>query len=402
MMRRAIFLLLAVILLTGCEEWENITPDAAQLTRIAVEFPEGPTKDALQKTAVARYVAAEDARLRAEDARLAEQNAETERKAAEAERERQIIAMTAEAQAVADARENAALATRQAINSQATAQAVAIDATRQAQNLSAEATAQAVRVAATATAQAVRVAATATAQAANATATVQAANTTATARSANATGTATREAATATVQARLDNAQATAVQATAASVARLEERERITQPLLTFAPWLLGLLGVALLVILGFHGWRLFEDRARLVRRNPDEGEPIMLITRERMALPMRQFGSYQDMTHRQERAPLLAPTVEAQEGTTMRQQTSNAIQARQLGRVTEAKHGGTNHKVMILPPGKRSQSRTRAQSEPGLLGVQEMGALDEATAAGLLPPGLAEAIEAQWQEVEV
>jgi len=86
-----------------------------------------------------------------------------------------------------------------------------------------------------------------------------------------------------------------------------------------------------------------------------------------------------------------------------MRQQTANAIQARQVGRVTEAKHGGKTHKVMVLPPGKRSQSRTRAQrSEPGLLGVQEMGALDEATAAGLLPPGLAEAIEAQWQEVEV
>ncbi len=392
-MKQAIFLLAAVILLTGCAEWSNVTPDAAQLTRIAVEFPEGPTKDALQKTAIARYVAAEDARLRAEDARLAEQNAETERKAAEAERDRQIIAMTAEAQAVVDARENAALATRQAINSQATAQAVAIDATRQAQNLSAEATAQVVRVAQTATADAQNV--TATSRAARATATVQ---------SANETATATREAATATIQTRLDNAQATAVQATAASVARQEERERITQPLLTFAPWLLGLLGVALLVILGIYAWRLFEDRARLVRRNPDEGEPIMLITRERMALPMRQFGSYQDMTQGAENAPLLAPSAKCQENATARQQTANAIQARQVGKVAEAK--SQHPKIVVLPPAgqrPRPQSRTRAQgSEPGLLGVQAVGALDEAAAAGLLPPGLAEAIETQWQEVEV
>ena len=388
--KRLLFVALLALLLTGCEEWENVTPDAAQLTRIAVEFPEGPTKDALQATAVARYVAAEDARLRAEDARLAEQNAETERKAAEAERERQIVAMTAEAQAVADARENAVLATRQAINSQATAQAVAIDATRQAQNLSAEATAQAVRVAATATAQA-----------ANTTATAQADHTTATARSANATATATREAATATVQAALDNAQATAVQATAASVARLEERERITQPLRTFAPWLVGLLGVAILVILGFHGWRLFEDRARLVRRKPDEGEPVMILSRERIALPLRQFGPYADLTQGQENAPLLAPSVEAQEGTTMRQQTANAIQARQVGAVARAK---SKAPVIVSGRPRRPPSRPRSPnrvSVPGLVKVVAVGDLAEATAQGILPPRLAKEIEGQWTEVQ-
>jgi len=394
MNRNRVFVLVLAalaLLLTGCEEWANITPDAFQLTQISENYPEGPTKDALQATAIARYVAAEEARVRAEAAQLAAQNAESERQAAEAERQRQVIAMTAEAQSVIDARENAALATRQSINSQATAQAVAFDGTRQAQNLSAEATAQAVRVASTAAAES-----------RNSTATIESRNAEATAASLSATATAESRNATATIQARLDNAQATAVQATAASVARLEERERITQPLLTFAPWLVGALGVVLLVILGFHGWRLFEDRARLVRRNPDEGEPIMLITRERLSLPMRQFGSYQDMTQGQERAPLLAPSVEYQDGATMRQQTVNLAQAHQVGRVTEAKHGGGTTKVVVLPGGERPQSRTRARkAEPGLLGVQELTALDGATAAGLLPPGLVEAIEAQWEEVE-
>ena len=388
-MRRAIFLLVAAMLLAGCAEWESITPDAAQLTQIAVNYPEGPTKDALQKTAIARYVAGEDARLRAENAQLAEQLAASERHEAEAERERQIIAMTAEAQAVVDARESAALATRQAINSQGTAQAISIDGTRQAQNLAAEATAQAMGVAATGTREA-----------GNATATVQASSATATAQSANATATATREAATATIQARLDNARSTAVEATAAGIARLEERERITQPLRTFAPWLVGLLGVVILIILGFHGWRLFEDRARLVRRNPDEGEPIMLITRERMALPMRQFGSYQDMTQGHEHAPLLAPSAEYQSGTTMRQQTANAIQARQVGAVARAK---SKAPVIVNGQSRRPPSRPRSRnrvSVPGLVKVVAVGDLAEATAQGILPPRLAKEIEGQWTEV--
>ena len=71
--RRLAALTLAILLLASCAEWETITPDAAQLTRIAVELPEGPTKEALQATAVARYVAAEDARQAAEAARIAEQ-----------------------------------------------------------------------------------------------------------------------------------------------------------------------------------------------------------------------------------------------------------------------------------------------------------------------------------------
>jgi hypothetical protein len=322
---RLAILTLAALLLGGCAEWKNVTPDAAQLTRIAVEFPPDPTKEALQATAVARYVAAEEARQAAEAARIAEQNAASERQAAEAECNRQILAMTAEAQAVIDARENEALATRQAINSQATAQAVAVEGTRQAQNLSTTATAQTVSVATTATMQSAQAAVEGTAQA----------------------------------------AIAISAEATAQAVQRQTERERITQPLRTFGPWLLAVLALVLVMYLGLKAWTLFEDRKRLVRRRPDEGEPVMIVSRERLALPLRQFRAYADMTHQQERAPLLAPTVEAQESATMRQQTTNAILAQQAGKIAQAKSGTA--RGMVLPPGKRSTSRNRRKQVPGL-----------------------------------
>ena len=397
--RRKLFSVLVLTLwltLTGCAEWENITPDASQLTRIAVEFPEGPTKEALQLTAVARYVAAEDARRAAEDARLAKQQAETEQMAAEAERDRQIIAMTAEAQAVMDARENEALATRQAINSQATAQAVAVDGTRQAQNLAIEGTAQAVRVEATATAEARNAEGTATAQVdnRNATATVGVRNEVATATAGAAT--ATMVSAMQSVEATAQAAQAVALDATAQAVIRETDRQRITQPLLTFGPWLLALLAVVAAVWLGLNAWRLFEDRKRLVRRAADEGEPLMIVSRERLALPLRQFGPFIDVERGNEHAPLLAPTVEAQEGATMRQQASNAILARQVGQIAEAqsKREPEKHITVMLPdkPQRRQVSHSRRQAEAGLLGplVEDS-----------IPPKLLEAITAQWEVIE-
>ena len=343
-------LIVLALLSTGCAEYANYTPSAAEL--------------AVRETQQAQAT-------------------------------RQSLAMVAKA--TSDTLALSQQGTTQALDAQATAQALTAEAT------AAQATFQAASAQATATREAQFANATATREAvnANATATIRSANTTATARSANATATATREAATATVQAALDNAQATAVQATAASVARLEERERITQPLRTFAPWLVGLLGVAILVILGFHGWRLFEDRARLVRRKPDEGEPVMILSRERIALPLRQFGPYADLTQGQENAPLLAPSVEAQEGTTMRQQTANAIQARQVGAVARAK---SKAPVIVSGRPRRLPSRQRSPNRvpvPGLVKVVAVGDLAEATEQGILPPRLAKEIEGQWTEVQ-
>ena len=382
-------LVVLALLSTGCAEYATYTPNAMDLTTIA-QLPEGPTKSAVQATAIARYVAAEDSAATVEAAGATARAAGSQQATAQAREQHQRAQMTAEAQAVAaqataqaqaieDARASAAAATVQALNVRATEQAMHVAATQQVMDWNA----------------------TAMAEARNSFETVEARNATAMAEARNATATTVAQNATATTMTRLDNAQATAVQATAASVARQEERERITQPLLTFAPWLLGAIGVVSLVILGTYAWRLFEDRARLVRRNPDEGEPIMLITRERMALPLRQFGSYQDMTHGQENAPLLAPTVEAQEGATMRQQTANAIQARQVGAVARAK---SKAPVIVNGQSRRAPARPRSRnrvSVPGLVKVVAVGDLAEATAQGILPPRLAEAIEGQWTEMQ-
>ena len=80
-----------------------------------------------------------------------------------------------------------------------------------------------------------------------------------------------------------------------------------------------------------------------------------------------------------------------------MRQQTANALQARQVGQIAQAKSGT---RVVVLPPGKRSTSRNRARPAPGLARVVAVNSLEEATAQGILPPGLAQAIAGQWQEV--
>jgi len=370
-------------LLAGCAEWENVTPNALQLTQIAEWPDDDPRKEPVQATAVARYMAAYDAANKAEAARIAEQNAASERQAAEAERESQIVQMTREAQAVIDARENEALATRQAVNTAATAQAVNVEGTRQAQNLSATATAQSVSVIATATAESRNAEGTATAQAQNERAT-------ATAASATATMLWAVQAVEGTAQA----GQALALQATAQAIEREAERERMTQPLRTFGPWLLALAGLVAVVYIGIKAWTLFEDRARLVRRNADEGEPIMIISRERIALPARSFGVYNDLTHGQENAPLLAPTVEAQESATMRQQTANAIQARQVGQIAEAqsKREPEKHITVVMPEKARQVSHGRRKTEAGLLGplVEDS-----------IPPKLLEAINAQWEVIE-
>lgn len=379
-----VYLTLTAILLlysSGCEGGGYTAYTTTNdLTQVA-QLPAGPTRNALQATTVARYVVAEMAQATAEAAQATSQ-AYTQQQLDAAQRAAQErAAMTAEAQAVADARASEAAATRQALDAQATAQAIALQATQQVMTWNT----------------------TATAEARNATATVESRTATAQTASMNATATATREAATATTQAVLDNAQATMVQATAQAVARANERERVTQPLQTFGPWVLMLLALLALTVLGIYGWRLFEDRARLVRRKPDEGEPLMLITRERVALPLRQFGPYADMAHGQERAPLLAPSVEAQEGATMRQQTANAIQAQQVGQVAQARYSrGQTPGLVVQRQARRAQGQPRPRpAEPGLLDVTSVGTLDEATATGTLPPRLAEAIEARWTEIE-
>ncbi|MCP4539201.1 MAG: hypothetical protein GY832_21585, partial [Chloroflexi bacterium] len=95
-MKRIMILILAVLLLSGCEEYATYTPSAADLTALAEQMPEGPTKDAVVGTAVARYEAA----AQAENTITAAQAMES---AARADLERVQLEMTAEAQQTAQA-----------------------------------------------------------------------------------------------------------------------------------------------------------------------------------------------------------------------------------------------------------------------------------------------------------
>ena len=83
-----------------------------------------------------------------------------------------------------------------------------------------------------------------------------------------------------------------------------------------------------------------------------------------------------------------------------MRQQTANAIQARQVGEVAKAKS-----KTPVVVSGRQVRRLPRPARNrgpvPGLVKVVAVGDLAEATAQGILPPRLAEAIEGQWTEIE-
>jgi chemotaxis protein histidine kinase CheA len=392
-----VILLTLALLLTGCEEWATYTPSAYDLTRIAEEFPPGPTKDALQSTAVARYV-------EAEMAHIAAQEAQATADAANLEHQRQTSAMTAEAQAVERARAEAAQATRQALD--AIERQHAIDATATAHVMSFNATATAQMRQATATCQAEQT--TATAQSVEATRQAERATAQAYADQTTATVIAGFTTSTAEVQATQAGATAIAAQATQTFILEQEKRERWISPLL-FLGTVVGTLALgACTVYVGYRLWHLIEDRGRVVRRRADEGEPLIMIDRERWGLPLRMFGPYADLTQGEENSPLLAPTVEAQEATTMRQQTVNAIHANQAADIARARsrhgfparHSRSSASGTPRLPASFNPSRLR-RPHVGLVDVVAVQDLGEAAERGVLPPGLVNAIEGQWTEVE-
>ncbi len=301
--RVSIIIIIAALLLTGCEQYATHTPSAADLTTIAEQMPPGPTKDAVQATAIARYLAASQA----EQTITAAQEAEN---AARDELNRQTVALTAEAQATITAQDNAARATTQALDVRATTQALDAQATAQARSVQA----------------------TATAEAQHATATSEAAIVQLTTQARDATATAEADHATATMQAVIDSvektrqaAQAIMLQATANAVKRQEEREEAVQEVRTAAPWVGLVLAVAAVVGLTAYFAPVVKRRAQVVRRGADEGEPFVLLERdrdgrERIALPLRSFRA------------LLTPGEKApdqlQDRTTARAQLANVVMA--------------------------------------------------------------------------
>lgn len=320
-------LILAVVLLAGCEGYENYTPSAYDLTRIAVEVPEGPTKDMIQGTAVARYVEAEMARL---DAQAAQATADT----ANRRHQEQVVAMTSEAQAVERARADAAQATRQALDAQERQNAINATATAAAIALQATVVAETAQARQMATIEAQQ--ATATAEIRNANATSTAVAETRTAEIATAQAVALQ--ATATVQAQYDQATRVSLAATQEIERLALQRERVLHPLKIAGAVLLVLACAALA---GWAIWRFLqvaEDRARVLQPRLDKGEPI-LVWRERFGLPLRAFNVIVDAEKGAERSPLLAPSAQFQEGTTGRQQTANLAQAVQVADTVRARH---------------------------------------------------------------
>lgn len=289
-------LMLTSVWLAGCEAYTASTPNAADLTRIAEELPPGPTKDMIQGTALARYVAAATAQSAIDRAQATAQ-------AARDELARQTLAMTAEAEATIGAQRNAQRATAQALDTRATSQALDATATAYARDSDA----------------------TATAESRNATVTAAAAIAQATLEARQATETMESRSATATMQAAVDAvaqtaqaAQAVMLEATADAVRRQSEREEAIQGVRTAAPWVGLALVVAASVILGSYFAPVLKARWQVIRRKADEGEPVVVLERERIRLPLRSFGP----------DGVAAPTPDLQDRVTARAQLPAVVAA--------------------------------------------------------------------------
>jgi hypothetical protein len=305
---------------------------------------------------------------------------------------------TAQAQGTREALQESARGTADAlaIQEQATKQAINLRGTQDAQEANATRAAWEFEQ----TQEAVSIQATATAEARIATATRQSIDATATAGHDQATSTAVQWAAN--VQGTRAAVDAFAVEATRRAVARADEREQVTQPIRAWWAWALLALAVPALLWVGWRAAQVIEARGRVIRRQAGEGEPFVMISREQIAAPARMFNPLLDAKRGQEKSLLLAPTVEAQEGTTMRQQTANAIEARQVGQIAEAK--STRPKVLtqnVILPAEPQRTQARRRQIPGIVKVVSAGSLEEAKTAGLLSPPLADSIEAEWSDIE-
>jgi len=121
-------------------------------------------------------------------------------------------------------------------------------------------------------------------------------------------------------------------------------------------PWVILLAGLGAAGLVGWRWLTVWELRARVIRRAPEEGEPIQLLDRDRVALPLRLANAYADLTRGAERSPLLAASAEAQERATMRQQAGNLALAGQAAETVKARTGGGDVTLM-LPPEKRGRA---------------------------------------------
>jgi hypothetical protein len=309
---------------------------------------------------------------------------------------------TAQAEETREAMANDARGTAEVLANQrqATQQALDLNATQRAQE--AEATAWAWEF--SQTQETANVRATAAAEARIATATRQSIDATTTAEHDQATATAVQWAAN--VQGTKAAADAFAVESTRRAVERADEREATTQKVRAWVGWALLALAIPLVIWLGWRAWQTIEARGRVIRRKADEGEPFVMLEQDgsgnkRIALPLRSFSALMDTGD----VPAL-PAPEHQEAATMRQQTANAIQARQVAATVKARkaHKRKPPQIAVQPARalpSRTQTRRKRRQIPGIVKVVAAGSLEDAATQGVIPPQLVEAIEGQWHEVD-
>lgn len=357
-----VMVILALVLMTACAEYATYTPSAADLTAIQERY-DGADKEAVQSTAVARYLAAENARAAQEQAQAQIAALEATRQAAAANEQRQYVAMTADANATRQAHQREMeqrnqWATQQAGNAtqvaQATAQALAVAATSQA--LSLQATAEARSYEAMATADALNRAATSTAEARSYEATT-------TAQAKADVATATRQAWEGKVTATAESHQATAAAYSATATRAAEKREMTLGAARDFGiPLVLLIIGTGLLALV-IYGIRQQAKRPIVYPRNvlgdaepfavPQNGGGYTFVDLDRQPGPALQVSP-----DGQVNAPLLRSAGQ-EERTTARDQLVDAMNRPKLG--AGAKRGmptalpmappAAEPSIRVLPP---------------------------------------------------
>lgn len=397
------FVVVAVLLLalSGCEGYEDYTPSASDLTAIQERY-DGEDKAAIQGTAVARYLVAENAQAAQEQAQAEIAALEATKQAAANQEQRQYIALTAqaesEARAIQATRERQwQWATIESSNAtqvhQATQQALAVAATSQA--LSIQATAEQRAFEATATADALNRSATATAEArslaATATAGAQYSAETATAQYKADVATATRQAWEGKTTATSECVHATAAAYSATATRAAEKREMTLGAARDFGIPLVLLViggGLAALVI---YAIRQQAQRPIVYPRNVlGDAEPLAVKVNGGgftfVDLDRQPGPALTVLTTGQVAAPLLRSAGQ-EERTTARDQLVDGMSRPKLG----AGAKGTAAPALPMPAPPEAPA-------PGLRSVRVLRRLDQAERAGYLPPPLVAALAADWE----
>ncbi len=377
---------LVALFLTGCAELVTYTPTAPDLTALAEQY-HGDDKELVQATAVARYLTADAAQAAQAQAQAQIAALEATRQAAARAEQNQWLAMTAEAQSTANAL--SAQATAQALSAQATQQALAIQSTAQAEIV--QATREAERIRTTQTTEARSWSATTTAEALNrgatATAAYKADRATETRQAWDARQTATTESIRATESAR---------HATATIAA--EKREIVLGYGRDYGiPFvlLLSVAGLIFAIVVGFQELKkrpvvmepsVFGDSQQIRLPTPDGGFNLIDVD---TSLPGGVLRVHPDGTVE---APVLRD-LDREERDKYRDQLVNMATRPRVG---------PGRARLPMPDVEFAPPPRNRGPVPGLTNVFEcLEGMGQAAQRGILPPRLAEAIEAQWQEVE-